>query len=340
MGILLPPVPQATATTLTHHHRNRSLDSALQRIPEVDVTPSPECENPVPSSVPKTATVSPSSSSSSSSSSSGPCEKGTRTAREREDLASLGSDDSGILCGSDSGSSDATNAPATRESSVDHLHSRESLDSSVSQPGDVCSVDVVDSVENGAVVVSVSMSVPVSPVELSTRLSDNAASPVSLKDETNSDRPRRNDSNDDERCSQEPRINVSVRERADSPHDYQHQERVEIYQGAMQVMTSPVSVTDMSQSELTGAAMTLCCGATATQQQEAETVKKQPDIIRRQQETKQPKPSEGCLLRLFESQIFDMSMAISYLFNSKEPGVQSYLGNISYKKHLKFFKII
>lgn len=33
------------------------------------------------------------------------------------------------------------------------------------------------------------------------------------------------------------------------------------------------------------------------------------------------------LLRLFESKLFDMSMAISYLFNSKEPGVQSYLAN-------------
>lgn len=45
MGILLPPVSQVTAgPTLTSHHRNRSLDSALQRIPEVDVTPSPECE--------------------------------------------------------------------------------------------------------------------------------------------------------------------------------------------------------------------------------------------------------------------------------------------------------
>ncbi|XP_060551414.1 phosphatidylinositol 4-kinase beta-like [Ruditapes philippinarum] len=33
------------------------------------------------------------------------------------------------------------------------------------------------------------------------------------------------------------------------------------------------------------------------------------------------------LLRLFESKMFDMSIAISYLFNSKEPGVQTYLAN-------------
>jgi len=319
MGILLPPVPQATATTLTHHHRNRSLDSALQRIPEVDVTPSPECENPAPSSVSKTITV--------SSSSSGSCGKSARTAREREDLASLGSDDSGILCGSDSGSSDTTNAPATRESSVDHLHSRESLDSSVSQPGDVYSVDAVDGMENSAGVVSVSMSVPVSPVELSTRLSDSPAASVSPENESNGDRSRCEDT---KCCSKEPRSNVSVRER-DSSDQHNYQECVDIYQGAMQVSSSP-SVADTSQNELAGAAMTLCCGTTATQQQEVETVKKQSDTVRRQkQETKQPKPSEGCLLRLFESQIFDMSMAISYLFNSKEPGVQSYLGKYQEK---------
>ncbi|EEZ97712.1 phosphatidylinositol 4-kinase beta isoform X2 [Tribolium castaneum] len=98
MGILLPPVAQITSSTsphLTLHHRNRSLDSALQRIPEVDVTPSPECEPTVVVVVPPI--VDP---------------KTTR-----DELASLGSDDSGILCGSDSGSSDTSTT--TRESSVD-----------------------------------------------------------------------------------------------------------------------------------------------------------------------------------------------------------------------------
>lgn len=39
MGVLLPPVPQTASAhiNLTQHHRNRSLDSALQRIPEVEV---------------------------------------------------------------------------------------------------------------------------------------------------------------------------------------------------------------------------------------------------------------------------------------------------------------
>lgn len=44
-------------------------------------------------------------------------------------------------------------------------------------------------------------------------------------------------------------------------------------------------------------------------------------------QTVKPNSSNGLLLRLFESTHFDTSMAIMYLFNSKEPGVQSYLGN-------------
>lgn len=78
MGILLPPVPQVN-TKITSHHRNRSLDSALQRIPEVDVSPSPEYE-----------TVSASISHSESSNST--------VIINKEDLTSLGSDDSGIIC--------------------------------------------------------------------------------------------------------------------------------------------------------------------------------------------------------------------------------------------------
>ncbi|XP_063296250.1 phosphatidylinositol 4-kinase beta isoform X1 [Pelobates fuscus] len=36
---------------------------------------------------------------------------------------------------------------------------------------------------------------------------------------------------------------------------------------------------------------------------------------------------QSWLLRLFECKLFDISMAISYLYNSKEPGVQAYIGN-------------
>ena len=43
-------------------------------------------------------------------------------------------------------------------------------------------------------------------------------------------------------------------------------------------------------------------------------------------EDSQQKTSQSWLLRLFESKMFDASMAVHYLFNSKEPGVLSYLG--------------
>lgn len=308
MGILLPPVPQVSATTLTHHHRNRSLDSALQRIPEVDVTPSPECET-TPAPVTKVVVV--------------PACKAR--SREREDLASLGSDDSGILCGSDSGSSDATNA-ATRESSVDHLHSRESLDSSLSQPGDMDSVDTVDGEETSALD-SVTVSVQVSPVEL-VHLSESS----SKKGGDNSEPHKRENTISGNHDSQETCSNNVCTINEFESHEYTQDEQrctdvgvtvgTRDFQNSMEVL--PVND---KQSELAGAAMTLCCGTAVQSETNEAAVKKQTGVVCRRQETVQPKPSEGCLLRLFESQIFDMSMAISYLFNSKEPGVQSYLGN-------------
>ena len=36
---------------------------------------------------------------------------------------------------------------------------------------------------------------------------------------------------------------------------------------------------------------------------------------------------QSWLLRWFESKLFDMSYAVTYLFNSKESGVQTYIGN-------------
>ncbi|XP_066268152.1 phosphatidylinositol 4-kinase beta-like [Branchiostoma lanceolatum] len=48
---------------------------------------------------------------------------------------------------------------------------------------------------------------------------------------------------------------------------------------------------------------------------------------RSKEEDAMPPPKQSWLLRLFESKMFDMSIAISYLYNSKEPGVQAYIGN-------------
>lgn len=200
MGILLPPVSQVTtATTLTMHHRNRSLDSALQRIPEVDITPSPECEPPegrlpkVASEIVPTATP--------------------KQGRDREEITSLGSDDSGILCGG--GSSDTT-----RESSVHSINrSHESLESGQDHP-----------------------------------------------------------TIDDIPCEPLP---------------------------GTPILSTPV---------------TLCCGGVGSSSASAADTKKS------MKDVPQSKGAKDCLLRLFECKLFDMSMAITYLFNSKEPGVQSYIG--------------
>ena len=51
------------------------------------------------------------------------------------------------------------------------------------------------------------------------------------------------------------------------------------------------------------------------------------DLVERNPDSSLPPPKSSWLLRLFESKLFDMSIAIAYLFNSKEPGVLTYLGN-------------
>ena len=38
-------------------------------------------------------------------------------------------------------------------------------------------------------------------------------------------------------------------------------------------------------------------------------------------------PKQSWLLRLFQSTLFDSSMSMTYLFNSKEPGVLEFIGN-------------
>lgn len=43
-----------------------------------------------------------------------------------------------------------------------------------------------------------------------------------------------------------------------------------------------------------------------------------------------PRSKQSWLLRLFESKLFDMSLAITYLFNSKEQGVQVYIGKFTF----------
>ncbi|XP_013883998.1 phosphatidylinositol 4-kinase beta [Austrofundulus limnaeus] len=60
---------------------------------------------------------------------------------------------------------------------------------------------------------------------------------------------------------------------------------------------------------------------------------------RRRQRHNNPS-KQSLLLRLFESKLFDVSMAISYLHKSKEPGVQAYIGNRLFSfphEHVDFY---
>lgn len=227
MGILLPPVTQVTTVTNTHltlHHRNRSLDSALQKIPEVDVTPSPECENVV-----VVSTIL------STSSDVVVVQSQSTKTTQRDELASLGSDDSGILCGSDSGSSDSN---ATRESSVEYLstncnESRESLDT----------IDKTNlNCDDDETIISECITKKIDCVV-------NDGGGVVVDDD---------DDDDDKNDVQERIINNN-----------------------------------------SGSDSELCEKA----------------------------PKSSGMLRLLESKVFDVPMAMHYLFNSKEPGVLSYIVN-------------
>lgn len=287
MGILLPPVSQVTTvTTLTMHHRNRSLDSALQRIPEVDITPSPECEPT--ERIPGSTKAAGGGECTKNKTSGPPVGKG----RDREEITSLGSDDSGILCGSDSGSGSDANT-ATRESSVEQLtgidHSHESLDLPTHKSSQellshsdhrkkLC-VDCPDSIETCAehhegnpCTIDIDF-IPATPTVELTQLS------------------------------------VDVRETNDENFAFKCSETSGENSGA----SIPATESQSFPILLSPSSLTLCCGGSS------ETKKSERDVT-------QIKGAKGFLLRLFESKMFDMSMAITYLFNSKEPGVQSYIG--------------
>lgn len=239
MGILLPPITQVTTVTNTHltlHHRNRSLDSALQRIPEVDVTPSPECENVntiLATEGHNTCSVT-----------------SSATKTQRDELASLGSDDSGILCSSDVGGNDVRDCNEELLNNANN-RSRESLDSGA---------DVYDGPE---------------------------LTESSLKSE---------------------------------------------YMNSKTKETSNL---------MNGVCINLMSGVKTNERDERDSNKNgragQNNQIVQPLET--PKPSTG-LLRLLESKVFDVPMAIHYLFKSKEPGVQSYIANRMFSfedSHVDFY---
>lgn len=62
--------------------------------------------------------------------------------------------------------------------------------------------------------------------------------------------------------------------------------------------------------------------------EEVDSEGRTPSSVKSARRRQRQNPSkQSWLLRLFESKMFDVSMAISYLHKSKEPGVQAYIGN-------------
>ncbi|XP_067832081.1 phosphatidylinositol 4-kinase beta isoform X2 [Heptranchias perlo] len=68
-------------------------------------------------------------------------------------------------------------------------------------------------------------------------------------------------------------------------------------------------------------------GSPSRIKEEDETVAVGNTVKNARRRQKYNSAKQSWLLRLFESKLFDISMAISYLYNSKEPGVQAYIGN-------------
>lgn len=62
-------------------------------------------------------------------------------------------------------------------------------------------------------------------------------------------------------------------------------------------------------------------------QKDAAKTRRDPSSSAGSASSSQATSKQSWLLRLFESKLFDVSMAISYLYKSKEPGVQAYIGN-------------
>lgn len=228
MGILLPPVTQVTTSTtnaLTLHHRNRSLDSALQRIPEVDITPSPECE-PVANTIMSTVSATSTNINDSSRPVSAPSKQ------RSDEITSLGSDDSGILCGSEASNLCNSDASILCGSDASNLCGSDSGILSGSETGS-CS-----------------------------------------------------DSN----------------------------------------ATRESSVECLGESEES---------LTTTDEKSDDDTLKRTEITDAKIESSSSAPKSSGMLRLLESKVFDVSMAMHYLFNSKEPGVLCYIVNkmFSFEDH-------
>lgn len=88
------------------------------------------------------------------------------------------------------------------------------------------------------------------------------------------------------------------------------------------------SSTEMAQPECISQSKSLCSAKKSVcfPVDNTESSSDQPDADDEKCVTQQESKHMSLLLRLFESKLFDMAIALPYLFNSKEPGVLAYLG--------------
>ncbi|XP_055872445.1 phosphatidylinositol 4-kinase beta-like isoform X2 [Biomphalaria glabrata] len=105
--------------------------------------------------------------------------------------------------------------------------------------------------------------------------------------------------------------------------------------GMKNLMSDKLSLDDLSASSRPLDSKSLCLplplrflkssGSALLLQKDQSHVDKTLAVVQRNKG--RPPPRQSWLLRLFESKMFDMNIAITYLYNSKEPGVQTYIGN-------------
>lgn len=84
------------------------------------------------------------------------------------------------------------------------------------------------------------------------------------------------------------------------------------------------SIPDEDKSKTTGSSPKLESNVTRSKE---EPVGHQNDVSEVENTVARHQPKNFWLMRLFQSNLFDMSIAIGYLFNSKDHSVQSYLGS-------------
>lgn len=344
MGIVLPPLPPSTYSG--SHQRNRSLDSVLQRIPEVEGGETPQ-HPPAPNPPLKPSLSFTFSDAPSFKLRSDPCRTRSlvtsavghpvvvKREKDRYDQTSLGSDDSGI-CSSEGD---------TREPSTERAHSADCLDAnffisdcevksvysetldsemnmedpegdSISESGDLGDRTLVEDAGD------------VSPSD--TTVTEGMDSPL---ESSLGDRPPQSLLRDlsDETHSLGGEVHACSCEPIESLKENVSELMISKSSDASDEMCSSTSTSgDASAITNSGssdnpAALSSNCGATSvmnTSSSASSNVSGCQMITKNKLDEKQ-----SLLLRLFESKLFDMSMAVSYLYKCKEPGVQQYIGN-------------